>query len=104
MIEKQVELKLGEKTYILAPTLDAMIKINRGLGSAVDAMARVRKADFEAICLVIAAGAGVGPKQANQLQQEVFEAGVLNQTAAVSEYLVLLLNPTGEEADDSGKE
>lgn len=103
MIEKQIEVKLGQKTYILTPTLEAMLKINRGLGSAVDAMARVRKADFEAICLVIAAGAGVGPKQAEQLQREVFEAGVLNQTGAVSEYLVLLLNPTGEEAGDSGK-
>lgn len=103
MIERHVEIKLGDKTYILSPTLDAMLKINRGLGSAVDAMARVRKADFEAICLVIAAGAGVGPKQATQLQQEVFEAGVLNQTGAVSDFLIMLLNPTGEEADDSGK-
>jgi len=104
MIDRHVELKLGEKTYILTPTLESLIKINRGLGSPVDAMARVRKADFEAICLVIAAGAGIGPKQAEQLQREVFQAGVLNQTGPASDFLVMLLNPAGEEADDSGKE
>jgi hypothetical protein len=41
------------------------------------------------------------------LEQEIFEAGVVTVTAPVVEYLSLLLNPTGRDAtpkaDDSGE-
>jgi hypothetical protein len=49
----------------------------------------------------------VGQREAKDLEQEIFEAGVVTVTAPVVEYLSLLLNPTGRDttpkADDSGE-
>ena len=107
MIGKEVSLKVGGQTYQLVPTLDAMRKINRRHDSIVSAMERVRVLDFDAVCAVVAAGAGLSQKQAERLESEIFEAGLVNATGPVAEFLGLLLDPTGKgdsaEGDDAGE-
>ena len=105
MIDRDVELKLGEKTYVLSPTLDAMRKINRSLGSPVEALQRAKFLDFDAICTIISAGASLSQKQSERLQAEVFAAGLVTVTNSVAEFIGVLLDPTGskDEGDDSGK-
>lgn len=104
MIDRDVELKVGGETYLLRPTLGAMRKINREFDSLVDAMLRVKKVDFNAICFIASAGADHTSKQADQLAESIFEGGVMNAIPAVTEYLGVLMNPTGddEEEDPSG--
>lgn len=105
MIDRDVELKVGGKAYMLSPTLDAMKKINRQYDSLLHVAREVAQLNFDAICLVIAAGAGISGKQAEVLEAEVFKAGVLNVAKPVGEYLAVLMDPTdaGEEGGSGGK-
>jgi hypothetical protein len=103
VIDRDVDLRVGEKTYTLSPTLDAMRKINRALGSVVQAAERARSLDFDALVTIIAAGAGISGKS-DALASEVFEAGVVNVVGPVADFLGVLLDPTGaREGDAPGK-
>ena len=104
MIDRHVECAVGETVYRLTPTLDAMRRINRKQESLVDALRRIRLVDFDAICSIISAGAGLSDKQSEALAQEVLEAGVSNMLAPVSDFLALLMNPMGSEEDEGDPE
>jgi hypothetical protein len=101
MIDRDVELTVGDRTYFLKPTLDSMLKINRQLGSLFGAIDRAKQLDFEAICQIIAAGAGLSQKATELLKAEVFEAGITNVVQPVAQFLSVLLDPTGEQAEES---
>lgn len=103
MIEREVTLTLGDKTYHLQATLNSMLKVNSGCGSLMKAYESIKELDFEAICLVVAAGAGLNQKQTIELQQAVFEAGIGSVATTAAEFVGMLLSPTGAEADNSGK-
>lgn len=97
----QVEVVLGDTAYMLVPTLAALQKIDRQYGSLREAAGRVAVLDLDAVCHVIAAGAGLGQKQAQALPQQVFDAGIAPVAAPVTEYLTLLLNPSGREPSET---
>jgi len=104
MIDRDVELKVGEKVYMLSPTLDAMRKINRTLGSPIEALNRSRQFDLDALCVIVSAGAGLSQKQADKLPAEIFNAGVVNVAPQVAAYLAVLMDPTGDgEEAEPGK-
>lgn len=103
MIDRDVDLKVGDKTYMLSPTLDAMLKINRALGSPIQALERVRSVDFDAICVIVSAGAGLSAKAAEKLKGEIFVAGVVNMVGPVVQFLAVLLDPSDGKETDSGK-
>ena len=45
------------------------------------------------------AGAGInGTKDTEKLKEQIFAAGVVNVIGKASEYLALLMNPTGKES------
>src|SRR5262245_32022956 len=100
MIDRDVRLDLGDKHYMLSPTLGAMLKVNRGLGSVVEALNRTRSLDFEAVCNIIAAGAALTPKQIEKLKEEVFAAGIVNVVGAVADFLAVLLDPNDQKETD----
>jgi hypothetical protein len=101
MIDRDVELKVGEKVYFLKPTLDALLKINRGCGSLFGAIDRIKQVDFDAVCLIVSAGAGLSQKQGDALKSEIFEAGVTNTLQPIAQFLSVLLDPTGDKTEES---
>jgi len=102
-----VVLSINGKDYTLTPTLEAFKKIQNRWGGIMQAIEACRGLSTEACAYIVAAGAKVGQREAKDLEQEIFEAGVVTVTAPVVEYLSLLLNPTGRDAtpkaDDSGE-
>lgn len=102
MIDRTITLELGKNVYDLVPTLDALRKINRRYDSMVDILVQVRKANFDAICFVIGAGANLRPNQTDQLERDLYETGMMSALPKVSEFLGVLMNPTGEPDEDGG--
>lgn len=100
-----VELTVGDESYTLTPTLDCVRKLKRwGLGSPLKAIEACRDFDVDNLAIVIAAGAGIGQKQIEPLAQLIHDAGVVNVTAPVVEFLQLLLNPTGKDKAEDEEE
>jgi hypothetical protein len=105
MMDSEVPVVVGEKTYKLALTLAAMEKINAQFGSLMEARQRVQLYDFSAICGVIAAGANLSPEQSKTLRSEVFSAGIVNVSAEANVFVIRLFDPEGrgDEESDSGE-
>lgn len=101
-MDRDVQVELGEKTYNLSPTLDAMRKINRQFGSLMDAGARIARYDFDAMAFIIRAGAGLTDKQSEQMQHELVRSGLVPAVPALTKFIGVLLNPEGVE--DGGGE
>ena len=101
----QVDLELGDETVALKPTLNALVKINKRFGSIREAVSEVQNLNFEAICYVVQEGAGLNPRQADELREAVFRTGLFNVMPQLCDYLTKLMNPTGkdEKDDDQGK-
>jgi hypothetical protein len=103
MIERgEVALRVGEKTYILSPTLEALLRINRELGSPVDAARALQKLELSAIFSVIAAGARLSSKQMEAVQEEVFAAGIVNIAPQLGPFISALLDPAGTDDPSEG--
>lgn len=96
-----VEITIGDETYTMTPTLDCVRKLKRwGLGSPLKAIEACREFEPDTLAIVVAAGAGKGQKQFEPLAQAIHDAGVVNVTAEVIEFLTMLLNPTGKDKTD----
>lgn len=102
----QVEIDLGGEVVTLKPTLSAMQRIDRHFGSIREAINQVGQLSFDAVAFVITAGAGLSGKDARDLPEQVFAAGVMRVAGKAAEYLALLLNPTGKQSvgDPEGKD
>lgn len=96
----QVELQLGDETLTLQPTLAALHKIDRAFGSLREASERVANLSLDALVTIITAGAGLDAQAAKALPERVFRAGILNLVGPVSEYLLVLMNPAGEQGEE----
>lgn len=100
-----VELTVGDEEYTLTPTLDCVRKMKRwGLGSPMKAIEACREFDADMLAIVVAAGAGKGQKQLEQIAQDIHDEGVIEVTNHVVEFLTMLLNPTGKEQPDEKPE
>lgn len=97
----QVDIELDGETLTLKPTLAAMQKINKQCGSIRAAITHAYNVDFDVVVAVIAAGAGIGQREAKDLPEKVFAAGVVNLAPAVSEFLGMLMDPSGRDRDES---
>ena len=98
-----VEVTVCDETYTLKPTLKAMDKIQSrfqeagGLRGAIAACSGMGARD---LAFIVAAGAGMGQREAKDLPESVFQEGSVRVAVPVLEYLMLLINPTGREDDD----
>ena len=99
-----VEVEIGDKTYTLKPTIDAYDKIEGRFGPIIQMLETRSFTSRDAMCFVIAMGAGIGARGASDIKQDMFASGTLNLLPKVTEYLMLLLNPTGKELADEPEE
>lgn len=96
-----VELLIGDESYVLAFNLKAVKKIERALGGILPAMQEVQRFNLSAIIQVIVAGAGLAlkPSAFEELEEAVYQAGIISVTPTLIEYLSALLNPAAKTAD-----
>lgn len=102
-----VELELDGKQYELRPTLAALRKIarkysipgdtSRGLRPAIESCSSL---DPDQMAEIIAIAADIEQGKAKKLPDAIFNAGIVNVLPKVTEYLLLLLDPTGKNRDD----
>jgi hypothetical protein len=85
---------VGETEYELEPTLHAVRKIEQRFGGLLPTLEALRGLNVDAVSHVIIAGASLTPKEARDVPDAVFEAGVANVTAEVIPYIMALLNPS----------
>jgi len=91
---------LGDDEYTLTPNLDAVRKIEGRFGGLRLALDGLGALSVDACAAVIIAGAGLNPKEAKQVPDAVFEAGVGEVTAQVVPFIVALLNPGQAKAEE----
>jgi len=93
----QVEFELGDNTITLKPTLKALMRIEAHFGGMRAAIERCGDLSLDGLAVIVAAGAGMKPKD---IQEDLFAEGITNVLPHATEYLLLLLNPTGKEAEE----
>ena len=115
-----VDIILGGESRTLKPSLIAIQTLSRNYGGMQQVFDRVIQLDFEAICDVIAVGlgkVGLGPKQKQELAEQVFETGISDDTGRLAHgcirYVatlmrggqppVLVVDNTVDKAEDKGE-
>lgn len=89
----QVAIMLGDKEYILKPTLDAMQKISNQFGGLGGARQAIVSQNIQGIVAIITHGAGVQTGPARQLPEQVFRAGLTDPLLVpLLEYIGILQN------------
>lgn len=95
-----VELDIGGTLYTLKPTLAAYQKIDSRMGGLRQAIESCGNMSIDGVVFIIAAGAGIGQREMPKLAEEVFAAGTSTLIPKVSEYIMLLLNPSGKQPEE----
>lgn len=96
-----VDIKLGDETYTLTPTLGAVRAIEAHFGGLRGASQAINALSIVGCAVIIAGGAGLNGKDAEAVTDLVWQAGVLDVSVQLNAYLVALYNPKGP---DAGKE
>lgn len=95
-----IELEVGDKKYILKPTLAAYEKIEAQMGGVRQAMENCANMSIGSLTTIIGAASGIGSKEQKELKQAIFDEGTLNVLPKVTEYLMKLLNPSGKDIEE----
>lgn len=90
---------VGEVEYELEPTLHAVRKIEQRFGGLRPALDGLGALSVDAVSYVIVAGASLSTKEARDVPEAVFSAGVADITAQVVPFVVALLNPAQADAE-----
>lgn len=98
----EIVLSLGGETFVLKRTLDAYISVPAALGGFQGAFEKLRTADPSACILVVAAAIGkvddyVERKRIGGL---MMDEGIGNILAPLTEYVLLLSQPTPKGAEE----
>lgn len=102
LIPATVEFTLDDDTtYTLTPNSSSALAISQSCGGALAAIDRMRGLDHGTASLVIAAGAGLKPKEARDLPERIYDAGKIGDacTAAI-EFCALILNGGKREEEE----
>lgn len=91
---------VGEFEFELEPTLAAVRKIEQRFGGLRNALDGLGALSPDAVSHIIVAGANLSPKEAKEVPEAVFNAGVSNITAQVVPFIVTLLNPSDAKPEE----
>lgn len=95
-----VAITINGEAMTLRPNLKAAQTISRQAGGILGAIQSVGKFELDVIVNVIALGTGTPPKDAEPLAEKVYQNGLSDLVAPVTEYLAVLANggrPVSEE-------
>ena len=96
-----LEVKVGERTLVLTPTLKAVRAIESRFGGLRAASEGLRAVGVNAVAIVLAAGAGLEGEELEELAEEVWQHGAADLVPPATKFLYALYNPRG---GDMGKE
>jgi hypothetical protein len=101
----ETTVEINGEVYELRPSLGAMKKINARFGGLRGALEALQNLNIESVAAIIAAGAGLGAREANDVTENVFAHGIADATEQVFPFIEALFNPTGKKAEPetSGK-
>jgi len=89
----EVSLALGDDTYILRPTLNAIRTLSRAHGGLRPALQTLFNQEFDGVVSIIKIGAGVPDRDEKALAAKVYAAGMNDATLMpLVEYLKVLMN------------
>ncbi|MCD5996508.1 hypothetical protein KDX38_23240 [Pseudomonas sp. CDFA 602] len=96
-----VDVQVGTELYTLAFNLKAVKRIEKTFGGIFPAMHEVQKFSLHAATQVIVAGAGLAlkPSAMEELEEEIYNSGIISVTPPLIEYLSAMLNPAAHAAD-----
>lgn len=86
---------VGDETYELKPTLAAVRSIEAHFGGLRGAAQALYAMSVDGVAHIIASGAGLNAKQAQELPEQVWQHGVVELIPAVNSYLGALYDPRG---------
>jgi len=95
-----IKVTVGDDVYTMVPTLGAVRAIEAHFGGLRGASQTVNALSVDGCARIVAAGAALSEKDAEDLAEKVWQAGVLEVSVQLNAYLVALYNPRGK---DSGK-
>ena len=87
------QVTIGDAEYTLTPTLAAVRMIESQLGGLLKACRACDDASVDAMAVVVTAGAGLKPAQAEQVAEDIFANGAVDTYVQLRPYLLALLNP-----------
>ena len=91
--EGEISLTLGDDTYTLRPTLNAIRTLSRAHGGLRPALQTLFNQDFDGVVSIIKIGAGVPDRDEKALAAKVYAAGMNDATLMpLVEYLKVLMN------------
>jgi hypothetical protein len=96
----QVEVQLAEETLVMMPTLAAYNKIDTRFGGVRNAVESCASMNIQNMSFIVAAGAGMGQREAKDLPEKIFQAATINVLPCVTEFLMHLMNPTGKSTEE----
>lgn len=91
---------VGEFEFELEPTLGALRKIEQRFGGLRPTLEALGSLSVDAVSHVIVAGANLSPKEAKEVPDAVFAAGVADVTAQVVPFVMALLNPSDAKPEE----
>ena len=72
-----ITIKLGEEKITLKPSMQAMRMISRQYNGLANARAALVQESFDAVAFVIRIGSGMKEREARELDEKVYRAGIL---------------------------
>jgi hypothetical protein len=112
-----VRIELGNETFVMRPSINAMQIISSKYGGLNDAMDKIARTDIHVIADVISLGIGGNKfstaKGRQDLMQRMYEAGITDDTGGCAEraqmYILMLMRggrplPTQVDTPDSGED
>jgi hypothetical protein len=88
-------ITLGDESYELLPTLAAVRAIEARFGGLRGAAQAITSLSVEGCAAIVAAGAGLAGKHAGAVEEQVWQAGVVEVSVQLNSYLAALYNPRG---------
>ena len=80
----------GELELLCTP--GAMGKISHRLNGVAHALQKINLLEWEAMCVIVRAGANLGDKDAQKIENALFKFGIVNLSSALTEYMIMLTN------------
>lgn len=99
-----VPFQLDGKDMVLAPSVQACLRISRIGGGLNAAVQRCLALDMDTICEIITAGLNLNPTQAKMVPEAVYRTGLFNLSAPCIDFINIVGNGGQPLPEEEGSE